>query len=261
MARHAEHQNLQKVHNVPVEQQQMNNRRSPKGASPLRGVFQGPGCNKRSQKLKKSKNTRHGSISRPQKRSPSSDSSSSGEASGSETSGRDSPAPQSPLAEVMPVITEGGGGCRGWHSRRRDARMNGADIYVARITKNGLGNAKPCWRCLEWCKWAGIKRIFHWNEETKQFDVVKVNNAQLDQYETHADIRLFAGLVSFISFMVRKTITDDDTYCRAGNYYFCCHCCCAPTFPPFCTFLCTASVSCWPLFVSIIRFYISIFNV
>jgi len=72
--------------------------------------------------------------------------------------------------------------------------MNGADLYVARITKNGLGNAKPCWRCLEWCKWAGIKRIFHWNEETSQFEAVKVNNAQPDQYETHADVRLFAGL-------------------------------------------------------------------
>lgn len=185
--KNAEHQNLQKAHSIPDEQQQMSNRRSPKGASPLRGVFQGPGCNKRSQKLKKSKNARS------QKRSPSSEGSSSGEASGSETSGRDSPLPP---GEIMPVITEGsGGGSRGWHSRRRDPRMNGADIYVARITKNGLGNARPCWRCLEWCKWAGVKRIFHWNEETNQFDVVKVNNAQPDQYETHADIRLFAGLV------------------------------------------------------------------
>ncbi|KDQ55971.1 hypothetical protein JAAARDRAFT_48384 [Jaapia argillacea MUCL 33604] len=81
-----------------------------------------------------------------------------------------------------------------WDARRRDPRVNGADIYVARFTKNGTGTAKPCWRCLEWCKWAGVKRIFHWNNEEGKFDVVKVNSAVIEQYETHADIRLFAGL-------------------------------------------------------------------
>ena len=25
-----------------------------------------------------------------------------------------------------------------------------------------MGNAMPCWRCLEWCKWAGVKRVFHY---------------------------------------------------------------------------------------------------
>ncbi|KAI0659545.1 hypothetical protein C8Q70DRAFT_1066160 [Cubamyces menziesii] len=82
-----------------------------------------------------------------------------------------------------------------WDARRRDPRANGADIYVARFTKNGMGSAKPCWRCLEWCRWAGVKRIFHWNAEEGKFDVVKVNSAESGQYETHADIRLFAGLV------------------------------------------------------------------
>ncbi|KAI0354214.1 hypothetical protein OH77DRAFT_1482088 [Trametes cingulata] len=81
-----------------------------------------------------------------------------------------------------------------WDARRRDPRANGADIYVARFTKNGMGSAKPCWRCLEWCRWAGVKRIFHWNAEEGKFDVVKVNSAESGQYETHADIRLFAGL-------------------------------------------------------------------
>ncbi|KAI0633039.1 hypothetical protein C8Q77DRAFT_1175868 [Trametes polyzona] len=81
-----------------------------------------------------------------------------------------------------------------WDARRRDPRANGADIYVARFTKNGMGTAKPCWRCLEWCRWAGVKRIFHWNAEEGKFDVVKVNSAESGQYETHADIRLFAGL-------------------------------------------------------------------
>ena len=64
-----------------------------------------------------------------------------------------------------------------------------------------MGSAAPCWRCLEWCRWAGVKRIFHWNGDESRFDVVKVNNAQgAVMYETHADVRLFAGLVrSFAS--------------------------------------------------------------
>lgn len=86
-----------------------------------------------------------------------------------------------------------------WGARRRDSRVNGADIYVARVTKVGMGTARPCWRCLEWCRWAGVKRIFHWNAEDGRFDAVKVNSAERNQYETHADIRLFAGLVSALS--------------------------------------------------------------
>ncbi|KAI0698187.1 hypothetical protein C8T65DRAFT_660991 [Cerioporus squamosus] len=85
-------------------------------------------------------------------------------------------------------------GDRGWDARRRDPRANGADLYVARFTKNGMGSAKPCWRCIEWCRWAGVKRIFHWDADEGRFIVVKVNDAQSGQYETHADIRLFAGL-------------------------------------------------------------------
>jgi hypothetical protein len=84
---------------------------------------------------------------------------------------------------------------KAWSARRRDPRINGADLYVARVTKVGMGSAKPCWRCLEWCRWAGVKRIFHWNGEDGKFDMVKVNTAERDQYETHADIRLFAGMV------------------------------------------------------------------
>jgi hypothetical protein len=84
---------------------------------------------------------------------------------------------------------------KAWSARRRDPRINGADLYVARVTKVGMGSAKPCWRCLEWCRWAGVKRIFHWNGEEGKFDMVKVNTAERNQYETHADIRLFAGMV------------------------------------------------------------------
>ncbi|KAI0000762.1 hypothetical protein BJV74DRAFT_899020 [Russula compacta] len=85
---------------------------------------------------------------------------------------------------------------KAWSARRRDPRINGADIYVARVTKAGMGSARPCWRCVEWCRWAGVKRIFHWNGEDGKFDMVKVNTAERDQYETHADVRLFAGMVS-----------------------------------------------------------------
>ncbi|KAI0032125.1 hypothetical protein K488DRAFT_50605 [Vararia minispora EC-137] len=85
---------------------------------------------------------------------------------------------------------------KAWAARRRDPRVNGADIYVARVTKAGMGSARPCWRCVEWCRWAGVKRIFHWNADEGRFDVVKVNSADPGQYETHADIRLFAGMVS-----------------------------------------------------------------
>ena len=121
---------------------------------------------------------------------------SSGDASGSESSGSGTEGGGGicgALIYAMPSEMTGG---RAYVARRRDPRVNGADIYVARITKQGCGNARPCWRCLEWCKWAGVKRIFHWNEGMCKFDVVKVNSAPREQYETHADNRLYAGLVS-----------------------------------------------------------------
>jgi hypothetical protein len=107
---------------------------------------------------------------------------------------------------------------KAWSARRRDPRINGADIYVARVTKVGMGSAKPCWRCVEWCRWAGVKRIFHWNGEDGKFDMVKVNTAERDQYETHADIRLYAGMVSS-SFAFLSCSIDPDTIFpfRAGN--------------------------------------------
>ena len=87
---------------------------------------------------------------------------------------------------------------RSWDVRRRDPRVNGADLYVARVIKNGMGSARPCWRCLEWCRWAGIKRVFHWNGEEGKFECIKVNNAHCEPYETRSDMRLAAGLVSSI---------------------------------------------------------------
>ncbi|KAG2078415.1 hypothetical protein BDR04DRAFT_1124266 [Suillus decipiens] len=76
----------------------------------------------------------------------------------------------------------------------QDSRVNGADIYVARVIKNGLGAAKPCWRCIHWCWWFGVKRIFHWNPVIGVFEVLKVNEGYKDHYETQTDVRLFARL-------------------------------------------------------------------
>lgn len=100
--------------------------------------------------------------------------------------------------------------------------MNGADIYVARFTKSGMtGSAAPCWRCLEWCRWAGVKRIFHWNADEGGFDVVKVNNPQGGgMYETHADVRLFAGLVrGLLLSCVQYTLLTSDVD-RAGEVVY-----------------------------------------
>ena len=46
-----------------------------------------------------------------------------------------------------------------------------------------------------------MKRIFHWDADEGRFAVVKVNSADRGQYETHADIRLFAGLVRRVCYM------------------------------------------------------------
>ncbi|KAI0673178.1 hypothetical protein C8Q78DRAFT_1137561 [Trametes maxima] len=157
-----------------------------------------------SSKSMKGKSKRHRrSSSRQSSSSTLSRIASSGGSSGDESSGGESPT--SSLRHACGVPTSATTASRTcqlkeadklWDARRRDPRANGADIYVARFTKNGMGSAKPCWRCLEWCRWAGVKRIFHWNAEEGKFDVVKVNSAESGQYETHADIRLFAGLVT-----------------------------------------------------------------
>lgn len=73
--------------------------------------------------------------------------------------------------------------------------MNGADLYVVRVTKSGVGNAQPCWRCVRWCAWSGVKRIFHWNPKEGRFDVTKVNDESGGFYQTQEDTRLFAGAV------------------------------------------------------------------
>jgi len=80
------------------------------------------------------------------------------------------------------------------NSRRRNAKVNGADVYVARITRSGvaMGSAKPCCRCLQWCHWAGIKRVFHWDPISCHWERVTVNMPGSDHYSTTADFRLWA---------------------------------------------------------------------
>ncbi|KAF7297359.1 CMP/dCMP-type deaminase domain-containing protein [Mycena indigotica] len=90
-------------------------------------------------------------------------------------------------------------GSRSWHKRMalgrrpRLAKLNGADLYVCRVTRSGqLACSKPCWRCIEWCAWAGIKRIFHWSLLEQRFVCLKVGEAfgADDNYETLTDARL-----------------------------------------------------------------------
>ncbi|KAL4264022.1 Cytidine deaminase-like protein [Pleurotus pulmonarius] len=71
--------------------------------------------------------------------------------------------------------------------RLRDHRLNGADLYVVRVTKVGMGTAKPCNRCVYWCRWAGIRRIYHWDQDSSAFLCIKVNDYQTENYETRAD--------------------------------------------------------------------------
>nr|GAT47965.1 predicted protein [Mycena chlorophos] len=80
--------------------------------------------------------------------------------------------------------------------RIRLAKLNGADLYVCRVTRSGeLACSKPCWRCIEWCAWAGIKRIFHWSVLEQRFICLKVAEAAAthDCYETVMDSRLLAS--------------------------------------------------------------------
>jgi hypothetical protein len=84
------------------------------------------------------------------------------------------------------------------NGHHRLSRANGADIYVTCVGRGGvLGTAHPCARCVQWCAWAGIRRVFHWSPTTHRFEVVKVADAKTSVvYATTADRRLASGLVS-----------------------------------------------------------------
>jgi hypothetical protein len=101
--------------------------------------------------------------------------------------------------DIKPDYASGKGcGNNKLHSHHRSSRANGADIYVARVGRGSvLGTAHPCARCVQWCAWAGIRRVFHWSPATHQFEVVKVADARTSAtYATTADRRLASGLVS-----------------------------------------------------------------
>ncbi|KAF8326042.1 uncharacterized protein EI90DRAFT_3071277 [Cantharellus anzutake] len=83
-----------------------------------------------------------------------------------------------------------------YDARRRNPKINGADLYVVRITPGGgTGPSKPCARCIEWCRWAGIKRVFHWDGKSSMFEVAKVSD-ESGIYVTPADIKLRNGTIS-----------------------------------------------------------------
>lgn len=81
-------------------------------------------------------------------------------------------------------------GTRHQRDHCRDSKLRGCDLYVARISKCGQasGKAAPCWRCIQWSKWAGVKRIYHWNEENGRFEAIKLNDPDVgNAYETTSD--------------------------------------------------------------------------
>ncbi|KAJ7454989.1 hypothetical protein B0H11DRAFT_2176290 [Mycena galericulata] len=97
-----------------------------------------------------------------------------------------------------PASESDGAGARGAarkQSRARNSRLNGADLYVCRVTKAGqFGSAHPCWRCVEWCAWAGIRRIFHWSMAEGRFICLKVAGAVEEEcYLTVTDFRFLTG--------------------------------------------------------------------
>ncbi|KAJ7630114.1 hypothetical protein DFH06DRAFT_1480194 [Mycena polygramma] len=82
--------------------------------------------------------------------------------------------------------------------RSRYSKLNGCDLYVCRVTKNGeFGCSKPCWRCVDWCAWAGIRRIFHWSMVEGRFICLKVGDAsKAECYETITDLRYLKARAS-----------------------------------------------------------------
>ncbi|KAJ6578768.1 hypothetical protein DFH09DRAFT_913967 [Mycena vulgaris] len=88
-----------------------------------------------------------------------------------------------------------GGATQGVRGSSRHSKLNGADLYVCRVIKrNGgeFGSSKPCWRCVDWCAWAGIRRIFHYSMDEGRFVCVKVG-ASGELYQTIADTRILTA--------------------------------------------------------------------
>ncbi|KAF8604371.1 hypothetical protein BDV93DRAFT_544069 [Ceratobasidium sp. AG-I] len=129
------------------------------------------------------------------------------------------------------------------HTVLRNTRTNGADIYVARVRlprstsqdsatsdsdpesedtryATPVGSARPCTRCLMWCHWAGIRRVFYWStfdaesgdssgtkaSQAGRFVCIKpaeaLRNISLggngEEYVTQADLRIVSGTFQFL---------------------------------------------------------------
>lgn len=104
--------------------------------------------------------------------------------------------------------------------RRRAVRCNGTVLYVARMLKGGgTGPAAPCDRCLHWCVWAGVKRIFHWDGDSRQWVRVHVGEAAREGgYSTAADTRLAAGLVSLSLYPLQSDTNNASGMVKSFDY-------------------------------------------
>jgi hypothetical protein len=105
-------------------------------------------------------------------------------------------------------------------SRRRDPKVNGADLYVVRVTKSGCGSASPCGRCIKWCEWAGVRRVFHWDGVVGQWVMIKVNEQSTmgKSYTTNADIRVLDGTVSLTRFRFLFPSKPDSYFPSSRNF-------------------------------------------
>ncbi|QRV99529.1 deoxycytidylate deaminase (dCMP deaminase) [Ceratobasidium sp. AG-Ba] len=87
-----------------------------------------------------------------------------------------------------------------WNSNKRNKRTNGTDIYVVRVASGTtpVGSARPCARCLFWCYWAGIRRVFYWDASAGGFVSVKPLEVDIMAYVTQADRKIADGSFEFI---------------------------------------------------------------
>ncbi|QRV85470.1 deoxycytidylate deaminase (dCMP deaminase) [Ceratobasidium sp. AG-Ba] len=92
-----------------------------------------------------------------------------------------------------PTLTRG-------NSNKRNKRTNGTDIYVVRVASGTtpVGSARPCARCLFWCYWAGIRRVFYWDASAGGFVSVKPLEVDIMAYVTQADRKIADGSFEFI---------------------------------------------------------------
>lgn len=59
---------------------------------------------------------------------------------------------------------------------------------------------------VEWCRWAGIKRIFYWDASASGFKGVKIGDLSVEHYQTQAEYRLAERVVrSYLITLARVT--------------------------------------------------------